>query len=221
MAGVFRSSLYVLLLSFSQLALDIPAATASPAALVSTNAASSSKGSPANSLEFASPVTMAWNPSPDSNVVGYFLCWGLASGQCTNRLNVGNATSGMLAGLLSSALYYIVVIAYDGAGRESPPSNEVTYSTTATPLSPAIPDLTMQTNSAPCFQSVRRSAGALTLTWRAVPGESYQVQYKRDLIQTNWVNLGNPIKAADTNLTASDPISPDPQRFYRIILVPQ
>ena len=72
-------------------------------------------------------VVLRWNPSPDTNATGYFLCWGLASEACTNRLDAGKATTVSVGHLQPDLTYYFTVVAYDAAGRESLPSNEITH----------------------------------------------------------------------------------------------
>src|SRR5437899_2674725 len=72
----------------------------------------------------------------------------------------------------------------------------------------------------PVLQSVSASTGNLTFSWAAVKGARYQVQYTRVLASTNWTDLGSPIIASSATGTASDPIGSDPQRFYRIVLLP-
>jgi hypothetical protein len=67
---------------------------------------------------------------------------------------------------------------------------------------------------------VMRSAGTLTLAWTAVTGQTYQVQYKTNLLQTNWSSLGSPNLAINDSMSASDSTGPDRQRFYRVILLP-
>jgi hypothetical protein len=53
-------------------------------------------------------------------------------------------------------------------------------------------------------------------------GLVYQVQYKTNLPQTNWINLGKPLIATNGNLTMSDTntISSSLQRFYRLMVSP-
>ena len=58
--------------------------------------------------------------------------------------------------------------------------------------------------------------GALTVSWASFPGLTYQVQYKTNLAQAGWINLGNPVVASNSVMSASVPIGPDPQRFYRL-----
>lgn len=78
----------------------------------------------------SSAVGLAWDPSPDITVVGYFLCWGTASGQCTNQLDAGNQTSATVGGFATDTIYYFNVVAYNGIGQQADPSNEVQYSIT-------------------------------------------------------------------------------------------
>jgi hypothetical protein len=73
---------------------------------------------------------------------------------------------------------------------------------------------------APLFQTVMRSAGTLTLAWTAVTGQTYQAQYKTNLLQTNWSSLGSPNLATNDIMSASDSTGPDRQRFYRVIQLP-
>ncbi|MGO8927524.1 MAG: beta strand repeat-containing protein [Limisphaerales bacterium] len=85
-------------------------------------------------------VALGWNPSPDTNADGYFLCWGLASGACTNLLDAGNSTNATVAGMATNVTYYFTIVAYDAAGDESPPSNEIAYPLgTVTTLGPVAP----------------------------------------------------------------------------------
>jgi Pro-kumamolisin, activation domain len=69
------------------------------------------------------------------------------------------------------------------------------------------------------FKTAAQSAGTFNLTWATVTGLVYQVQYKTNLLQTDWFNLIKPTTATSTNLSASDTGS-SPQRFYRLIVTP-
>ena len=63
-----------------------------------------------------------------------------------------------------------------------------------------------------------KTNGTLNFTWNALTGLVYQVQYKTNLLQTNWINLGSVITATNFTATATNLIGPDPQRFYRLQL---
>ncbi|MGB7768504.1 MAG: S53 family peptidase [Verrucomicrobiia bacterium] len=66
------------------------------------------------------------------------------------------------------------------------------------------------------FQMVTQTNDAIMFAWNTVTGLVYQVQYKTNLLQTNWIDLGGPIIATNTATTTSDIIGTEPQRFYRI-----
>jgi len=69
------------------------------------------------------------------------------------------------------------------------------------------------------FKAATQSAGMFDLTWVTATGLVYQVQYKTNLLQANWLNLTKPILATNSTLTVSDSGSA-PQRFYRLVISP-
>jgi hypothetical protein len=72
------------------------------------------------------------------------------------------------------------------------------------------------------FQTAAVTNSAFALTWVAASGLVYQVQYKTDLSQADWLDLGPSIIATNRVLTVSDPdaIQSAHQRFYRLIVTP-
>ncbi|NLI81052.1 MAG: hypothetical protein GX443_05105 [Deltaproteobacteria bacterium] len=70
----------------------------------------------------AAQVTFAWDPSP-SPVAGYKLYYGTTNGSYTNSSDAQANTTHALD--LTAPTYYVVAKAYDSAGNESPPSNQV------------------------------------------------------------------------------------------------
>jgi uncharacterized repeat protein (TIGR01451 family) len=273
-------------------------------------------------------VSLAWDPSPDTNVVGYAVYYGSASGAYDSRLDVGTNTLATVAGLLKGLTYFFVVTAYDADGLESEPSNEVSFdvpgfadigiSMTALPTwvglganviftisvtnagpdaagtvivtnvlpaglsfvdattpqgavtiadnlvilglgpvysgevvaptvtavstssgwltsSASVTTLTSETNlgnnvtfapilvspiRAPSLRVSMGSGGTILLSWDATTGQDYQVQYKTDLTETNWINLGSVVTATNSSVTVSWVIGPDPRRFYRVVTQP-
>jgi uncharacterized repeat protein (TIGR03803 family) len=69
----------------------------------------------------------------------------------------------------------------------------------------------------PILLHLAQTGANLLLTWTAVPGQSYQPQYKGNLSDTNWTSLGPPLTATNISATASDSIT-GIQRFYRVAL---
>ena len=91
--------------------------------------------------------------------------------------------------------------------------------TTASDHLPVVADYTIPiTVPAPVLQSVTGTGGTVTFTWSAVVSAVYQLQYRTNLVQDNWSNLGSAITATNTVMSASDSIGPDPQRFYRLLV---
>jgi len=70
------------------------------------------------------------------------------------------------------------------------------------------------------LRSVTQKDGILTSTWSVAAGQGYQPQFCTDLSRTNWANLGPSITATNGTMNISDPIGPNPQRFYRLALLP-
>jgi subtilase family serine protease len=74
----------------------------------------------------------------------------------------------------------------------------------------------------PAFRAAAKTSSSFNLAWGTMTGLVYQVQYKTNLLQTNWINLGKPLIATNGNLTVSDTnaIGSSPQRFYRLMVLP-
>ena len=69
--------------------------------------------------------------------------------------------------------------------------------------------------------TVARTNNNLNFTWNAMTGLVYQVQFKTNLLQTNWTALKS-ITATNTAISFVDtnPITGVPQKFYRLLLLP-
>jgi hypothetical protein len=84
-------------------------------------------------------------------------------------------------------------------------------------------DVSLTPIPAAAFQSTTVTAtnNNLKFTWNAMTGLVYQVQFKTNLLQTNWTVLqsitatNTPIIFVDTN-----PVTGFPQKFYRLLLLP-
>ncbi len=74
--------------------------------------------------------------------------------------------------------------------------------------------------SPPKIQSVTQANGQVTLTWDAIAGRSYRVQYKDDLNQSAWTDLTGDIIAVSSSAAKTDSSGMVAQRFYRILALP-
>jgi hypothetical protein len=69
------------------------------------------------------------------------------------------------------------------------------------------------------FQSAIMTSNSIQLTWSAMAGLAYQVQYQTNLLQNNWITTGSPITATNSTVTTTDNPGADPQRFYRLLVL--
>lgn len=73
-------------------------------------------------------ATLVWNPNAETDLAGYKVYVGTSSGLYGSPINVGIATSYVVANLKVGTTYYFTVTAYDQSGNESLRSSEVSKS---------------------------------------------------------------------------------------------
>jgi hypothetical protein len=56
-----------------------------------------------------------------------------------------------------------------------------------------------------------------TLSWPAVPGAAYQVQFKNNLTDAYWQNLTNTVQISGGQASLMDLVPATGQRFYRLV----
>ena len=59
----------------------------------------------------------------------------------------------------------------------------------------------------------------VTLSWNAISGRTYRVQYKETFSDPAWLPLGSDFPAVSVTATAMDLISASAHRFYRVSIV--
>jgi hypothetical protein len=102
------------------------------------------------SVQAAGSVTLAWDRSSDTNITGYKVYYGGASGTYTNTVNAGSATNATVSGLVQGTTYYFAATAYASSGMESPFSIEVSYLfVNQPPTLNALGGLTINSNAGP------------------------------------------------------------------------
>ena len=70
----------------------------------------------------------------------------------------------------------------------------------------------------PALQKATLGGGQFGFTWDApntFPAVSYQVQYKTNLAQSDWINVGG----VQTTTGFTNTVGTDPQRFYHVLMV--
>ncbi len=78
------------------------------------------------SVSSAAQATLTWDPPVVStDVTGYMIHYGTASGAYSQGIDVGNTTSYTVSNLNDGQMYYFAATAYDQAGNQSVYSNEV------------------------------------------------------------------------------------------------
>ena len=90
----------------------------------------------------AAQAILAWDPNTESDLAGYRIHHGTASGSYTVHTDVHNVTSYTVTGLTAGQTYYFAATAYDASGNESGYSNPVSYSVptaNGAPTTPATP----------------------------------------------------------------------------------
>ena len=121
----------------------------------------------------AAQATLAWDPNTESDLAGYKVHYGTASGSYTVHTDVHNVTSYTVTGLTAGQTYYFVATAYDASGNESGYSNPVSY---AVPTSNGAPT----TPATPTGASSALVNTAITFSTSATDPNGDSLQYRYD-----------------------------------------
>jgi hypothetical protein len=150
----------------------------------------------------AATVSLAWIPSSDTNVVGYNIYYGTASGNYTGKITVGNTTITTISNLTCGATYYFAATAFDSAGDESDFSTETQF------IVPGILALSSGANP----------GDPMLIKFPVAPAHWYEVQASVDL--QSWTTIWQTDVATENVwIQFSDPnASAFPSRFYRLVL---
>jgi hypothetical protein len=71
----------------------------------------------------------------------------------------------------------------------------------------------------PFIQSVVLNKGAAVITWSAIPGTAYRVQFNEVLTEGTWQDLQPVVVANGPTANAIDYLGNNPQRFYRVLVL--
>lgn len=143
-------------------------------------------------VECAAKVTFAISPTNSSSPINYQ--WRING---TNISSATNLTLQLLGVTTNSTGIYDAILS-NSNGR----------------IGTAV--ATLAVLSAPLFQSPIITTNCLVLSWASAQGKIYQLQYKTNLTQTNWMNRGSTIIASNVVVSATNSFGSDNQRFYRV-----
>ena len=116
------------------------------------------------------PRPLAWDPNTESDLAGYRVHYGTASGSYTVHTDVHNVTTYTVTGLTAGQTYYFAATAYDASGNESGYSNPVISPGRERGATPATP--TAGASSAPVNTAIAFSTSATDPN-----GDSLQYRY--------------------------------------------
>jgi hypothetical protein len=150
----------------------------------------------------ACPCTLAWEPSPDSEIAGYALYYSVSGSLVTNRVDVGQATSATMKNLTAFSTYYFYVVAYDANQVESGPSNLLPYTAPVVSL----------------LQVSQPSGGAMSFSFHVPARAACHVEYTDTLTPPSWKVLTTATADANGLVTVSDPVVSGAGRFYRAVI---
>ena len=89
---------------------------------------STTGSTPTSTSSSVTTATLTWSPSTSTNLSGYKIYMGTASGVYSSPITVGNVTSHAVSNLGVGSTYYFAVTSYTTSGTESSFSNEVSKS---------------------------------------------------------------------------------------------
>ena len=154
----------------------------------------------------ADPVKLGWSPASDASVKGYIIYYGATNQPTTNRIVAGTNLTVTINNLQANVTYKVYATSYNGAGVESPPSNQVLL----TPK--ALPRLNLS----------RQANGSMKLDYNLTPGTVCAVQFSADMKPGSWRTLTNVTADLVGGIIAMDSTAAwVMQRFYRVVHSPQ
>ena len=111
-------------------------------------------------------------------------------------------------------------VSADGSGyvlRRIVPAN---YGNDPANWQAALPAVESATVPPPTGTGTLPGGGIVRLSFAVQPGHTYQVEYKNNLTDANWLPFGAPIVANSSPLIVDDNLTSQPQRFYRLSVLP-
>jgi hypothetical protein len=143
----------------------------------------------------AAQATLAWDPNTESDLAGYKVHYGTASGSYTVHTDVHNVTTYSVTGLTAGQTYYFAASAYDASGNESGYSNPVSYAVpgaNGAPTTPATPTgaASALVNTAIAFSALATDPNGDSLQYRYDWGGGVLSSYGAGSQSHSWAAAG-------------------------------
>jgi hypothetical protein len=87
-------------------------------------------------------------------------------------------------------------------------------------MPPMAPSPLLPSGAAPLLVELRVAGEVATISWSAVAGAIYRIQYKNNLDDAEWQELPDEVIAYDTPVSVDDFLDGQAQRFYRVVAQP-
>ena len=73
----------------------------------------------------------------------------------------------------------------------------------------------------PVIQAITVSSGVVEVTWTAITGRTYRVEYRAGaLAGTDWSNIPPDVTATNSTVTATNSMGANAEGYYRVRLLP-
>jgi hypothetical protein len=152
------------------------------------------------------PLTVT-NTASDSDIPAWALSYALLNAPTTASIDASGVITWTPSQAEAGTTNNIITVVTD----QGQPPLSATNSFTVTVNPPPPP---------PLILSVSLTNGVAWITWSSTPGYSYQLQYKDDLLTTNWNPCDTGMRAGGESLTTTNVSGGSMQRFYRVMMVP-
>jgi len=133
--------------------------------------------------------------------------------------NLGTIFSISTNGALTSIFSFKSLTGYSPQGGLCVARDGNLYGTTSTG-GPAGGGTIYRLVQSPITTSITQSNDNVTFSWASFSGAVYRVEYRTNLTLGTWLPLAPSVPSAGTTTSFSDSLLTDPQRFYRIVLLP-
>jgi hypothetical protein len=152
------------------------------------------------------------NTASESDIHSLSLTYTLLSGPTNATISTNGviAWTPVVAQVPSTNVFTTVATDYDPQavnGTHLSATNSFSVTLTVPPAPPQI-------------LSINVHGGAATITWSAIAGSNYMLQYATNFHSLSWSNVPPVITASGTNAQATNNFGSSLQRFYRVLLLP-